>query len=390
MMRPSTGAVPVVPRAPLPLFQSSRTTRSVAISPPIDRIPFGTDGLNSASPQQHLAGSFVTPTDQFFIRSHAPAPQIAIEDWRLIVDGLVGTPLTLTFADLQRLPRREVTATLLCAGLRRVELLSVAPLPGELPWGVEPVGNARWTGVSLRDVLDAAGVRPDARHIEFTGLDAVERHGEVFGFGGSIDVEKARDPDVVLAWAQNGAPLTAEHGFPLRTVVPGWIGARSVKWLGRITAAAEPSANYFQTKAYRVQRTADPSRPTDVTAGVPLAAMTLNSAILDPQPGATVPAGRAVIRGWAIGAGGAAVTGVECSIDGGASWQSATVTPDQGRWSWRLWEATVEFAPGRHTLAVRAHDDTGEPQPAALRDVWNVKGYLNNAWHRVEIIAAPG
>ncbi len=353
----------------------------------IDRLPIGTDGLNSAgNPQQH-ANRFETPTEQFFVRSHAPTPTIALAEWRLTVDGLVGTPLVLTFDDLQRFPRREVTATMLCAGLRRAELLAVGPLPGELPWGVEPIGNARWAGVSLRDVLDAAGVLPDARHIEFTGLDAVERHGEVFGFGGSIDAGKARDPDVLLAWEQNGVALAPQHGFPVRTVVPGWIGARSVKWLGRITASVEPSSNYFQTRAYRVQRTADPALPTDVTSGVPLSAMTLNAVILDPAPGAAVAAGPLVLRGWAIGAGGAEVTRVECSTDGGASWQRASLATQRARWSWCLWEITVELAPGTHTLLVRAEDATGVSQPSDVRDAWNVKGYLNNAWHRLEVVA---
>lgn len=316
-------------------------------------------------------------------------PEVEIAGWRLHVDGLVGTPVTLSMDDLRALPRRELTATMLCAGLRRVELLALGPLPGELPWSVEPTGNARWAGVSLRDVLRAAGLQPEARHIEFTGLDAVERHGRVFGFGGSIDVDKALDPDVLLAWEQNGVPLEPEHGYPLRAVVPGWIGARSVKWLHRITASATPSQNYFQSHAYRVQTTRDPDRPTDVTAGVPLAEMTLNAVILDPAPGATVGVGTVVIRGWAIGAGGAEVTAVEVSADDGVTWRRATLASERARWSWCLWETAMELAPGAHTLIVRAQDTTGVGQPSALRDVWNVKGYLNNAWHRVEVVASP-
>ncbi|MES3035585.1 MAG: sulfite oxidase [Gemmatimonadota bacterium] len=351
------------------------------------RLHHGTDGLNSAGVPASLAGTFETPLDEFFTRSHAAPPRIDAASWRLVVDGLVARPLSLSLDDLHRFTRREVTATLLCAGLRRNELLSVAPLPGELPWGPEPAGNARWSGVSLRDVLDAAGLSEDAAHIEFTGLDAVERHGSTFGFGGSITREKAQDGDVLLALTQNGEPLRAEHGFPVRTLVPGWIGARSVKWLGRITASREPSSNYFQTKAYRVRREPDPERPTDVTTGTPLAEMNLNAVIADPAPGDRVAAGAVTVRGWAVGAAGAQVTAVEVSLDDGATWQPATLSDERARWSWTLWQATVTLPAGVHQVVVRAHDTTGTPQPSALREAWNVKGYMNNSWHRVDVIA---
>lgn len=123
-----------------------------------------------------------------------------------------------------------------------------------------------------------------ARYVEFVGLDQVERQGERFGFGGSIDLAKALHGDTLLASELNGAPLPVEHGFPLRAVVPGWIGARSVKWLGRITLTAEPSGNYFQSKAYRIQREADPRDPRDVSAGDALSEAPLNSVIVAPMP----------------------------------------------------------------------------------------------------------
>ena len=351
------------------------------------RVHHGADGLNSAGCAATLAATFVTPVADFFTRSHAAPPSIDAGSWRLAVDGLVTQPLSLSLDDLRQFTRREVTATLLCAGLRRNELLSVAPLPGELPWGPEPAGNARWSGVPLREVLDAAGVSADAAHIEFTGLDAVTRLGTTFGFGGSITVGKARDADVLLAFEQNGAPLRAEHGFPVRTLVPGWIGARSVKWLGRITASREPSPNYFQTRAYRVCRTPDPDRPTDVTAGTPLAEMNLNAVIVEPAPGGHVTAGTVTVRGWAIGAAGAPVTSVELSVDDGDSWLPAILSTERARWSWTLWQATVTLPTGVHRLAVRAHDATGVAQPSALRDAWNVKGYMNNSWHRMVVVA---
>ncbi len=352
-----------------------------------DRLYHGTDGLNSGARQAGLADGPVTPIEQFFSRSHAAPPTIDLASWRLIVDGMVEQPQSLSFAELQQLPRREVMATLLCAGLRRDELLSFAPLPGELPWGPEPASTGRWGGVSLRDVLLASGLLPEVQHIEFTGLDAVDRHGQRFGFGGSITRDKALEPEVLLAFELNGQPLSPTHGFPVRTLVPGWIGARSVKWLGRISASAARSTNYFQTHAYRVQRESDAAHPGDVTGGVAIDEITLNSVMLDPSPGERLAAGPVVLRGWAIGTGACAISAVECSTDGGAQWHAATLDAVRDRWTWTRWEATVVLAAGHHSLIVRAVDETGARQPSDVADVWNVKGYLNNAWHRVAITA---
>ncbi len=345
------------------------------------------DGLNSAGDVAVVAGAFETPLAHFYTRSHAAPPVIDPAAWRLEVDGLVSRPLSLSLDDLRQFTRRDVTATLLCAGLRRNELLQVAPLPGELPWGPEPAATARWTGVSLREVLDAAGASPQTQHVGFTGLDAVERHGDTFGFGGSISLDKARDEDVLLAFAQNGESLRTEHGFPLRAVVPGWIGARSVKWLGRVTALAAPSDNYFQTKAYRILRDIDPTHPTDVSRGVPLSEVNLNAVLLDPVADAVVTAGLVTLRGWAVGAAGATITSVEYSADDGATWTAATLLPERTRWSWTQWTAQVLLSAGTHSLVVRAHDTTGVEQPSRLAEVWNAKGYMNNSWHRVGVTA---
>lgn len=352
------------------------------------RVRHDPDGLNSAGAAIELANAYYTPLRSFFTRSHAPVPQIDVDSFRLVVDGMVATPLSLPFGQLRQLAHRTVASTLLCAGLRRDELLRLGPLPGELPWGPEAASNAQWTGVPLADVLALAGLSPDATHIHFVGLDDVERRGERFGFGGSITAAKALQSDVILAFEMSGTPLPPEHGFPVRAIVPGWIGARSVKWLGRITAASEPSQNYFQTSAYRVQRITDPAHPGDVTAGVPLAEITINAVILDPAPDQRVVAGPRTLRGWAIGRDGAAITGVDCSIDDGATWQPATLEAERDRWTWTRWHADVELPAGSHTLVVRAHDTSGVAQPAQTHEVWNVKGYLNNAWHRVRVVAS--
>jgi sulfite oxidase len=260
-------------------------------------------------------------------------------------------------------------------------------LPGELPWGPEPASTGTWAGVSLGDLLRSVGVAEEARHVQFTGLDQVEREGRRFGFGGSIDVAKALGAEVLLAWQLNGAPLPPAHGFPLRAVVPGWIGARSVKWLGKITLSAEPSPNYFQTKAYRVQREINRRDPRDVSAGIALSEIPLNAVIVDPAPDGVVAAGPVAVRGWALGSAGRPVTTVEVSTNSGRAWTAARIARKGSAWSWVFWEATIELARGRHTLVARAVDSAGTTQPGELSETWNVKGYNNNAWHRVAIHA---
>ncbi|HEY4101796.1 MAG TPA: sulfite oxidase [Gemmatimonadales bacterium] len=349
-----------------------------------ERRNFDAEGFNSAAWPDPAAPGGITETARFFSRSHAPVPHVDPDRWHLEIGGLVQRPQQLRLADLAAMRRREVTATLVCAGLRRSELLRVAPLPGELPWGPEPASTGRWSGVPLADILGIVGIDPDARYVEFTGLDQIDRDGRQFGFGGSIDIEKARTADVILATHLNDEPLAARHGAPVRAVVPGWIGARSVKWLGAITLRRDPSDNYFQTRAYRMQREIDPSKPRDVSAGTALVEVSLNAVIVDPRDGARCRPGPITIRGWAIGSGGTPLRSVEVSADDGIHWTAARISPT-GRWAWSLWEANLSFQTGTHVIAVKATDADGRTQPASLDEVWNVKGYCNNAWHRIAI-----
>jgi sulfite oxidase len=351
----------------------------------VSRLVRDPDGLNTATwpiPSEEL----ITPVRSFFTRSHAPIPSIDPQAWRLEIGGVVARPQRFSLGELTRtFPRRQVAATLVCAGLRREEFLSLGPLPGELPWGPEPAGTGEWTGLLLGDLLRMVGVAKEARYVEFTGLDRVERHGEQFGFGGSIDIDKALSDEVLLATDLNGAPLPPEHGFPLRAVVPGWIGARSVKWLGRISVRMDPSTNYFQSHAYRVQREIDPSKPRDVSRGIPLSELPVNAVIVQPESRQNVSAGPVPVRGWAMGSAARLVSLVEVTTNEGRNWVPARILPQESPWTWTFWDAVVNLSPGNHTLAVRATDSSGATQPEALTDTWNVKGYCNNAWHRVPI-----
>ncbi len=350
----------------------------------VARLVHDPDGLNSGV-WPVGTDHFITPIDRFFTRSHAAIPPIDLDSWHLEVGGLVERPTSFSFEELSyAFPQRHVTATLVCAGLRRDEFLSLGPMPGELPWGPEPVSTGRWTGIALRDVLRAVGVIAPAAHVELIGLDQVERHGQPFG--GSIDLVKAMSHEVILATELNGVPLPSAHGFPLRAIVPGWIGARSVKWLGRINLIEKPSVNHFQSRAYRIQRKASPSAPQDVSAGTAMSEVPLNAVILEPEPGQIVSAGEVQIRGWAIGSGGRPPIAVELSPNGGKDWIAARISMQEGPWTWVFWEAVLELSAGTHTLAVRARDGTAT-QPATVIQTWNVKGYGNNAWHRVPVRA---
>ncbi len=342
--------------------------------------------FNGGPPQELLGRTAMTPTELFFSRNHGPVPVVDATQWRLRLGGLVREPREYSLAELQRaFADRTVAATLVCAGLRRDELMSVREIRGELPWGLEPVSTGSFTGVALKDLLHAAGVVGGAEHVGFVGLDRVERKQRTFGFGGSIPLAKALTDDVLLAFGMNGAPLPAVHGGPVRALVPGFIGARSVKWLGEIEVRATPSDNYFQAEAYRVLKEIRDADARDVTTGEALAEVPLNAVILSPAQGSRLTAGPVTVKGWASGRACRRPARVEVSGDGGWSWTTASLERSAGEWTWVEWRVEVVVAPGAQTLVARAWDQDGSGQPETLAEVWNVKGYANNAWHRVPI-----
>jgi sulfite oxidase len=279
-------------------------------------------------------------------------------------------------------------ATLQCAGNRRTELMAVAPIPGELGWGAEAISTAKWGGVALRDIL--ASVSPatspatGASHVAFTGFDETERLGNRFQFGGSIPLEKAMSGEVLLAYEMNGAPLPPVHGAPLRVVVPGYIGARSVKWLSTITVQDEPSDNYFQAHAYRLFAPQVGPQDVDWESGLMLGELPVNSVICSPGDGGALAPGEVVVQGYAMAGGGRTLARVDLSGDGGRTWRTADLA-GEGRWAWRLWEGRLELPAGEHELVCRAWDSAAQTQPEHPAHVWNFKGYANNAWHRVRI-----
>lgn len=345
------------------------------------------DPFNAEPELDDLVENWITPTKFFYVRNHAPVPKIDVKSFRVSVEGLVKKPLKLSPGELkERFKTTTVVATMTCAGNRRYEHSKVKKVGG-VQWREGAIGNARWGGVKLSDVLKAAGLKPEAKHVWFEGLDEIDRNGKTIGFGGSIPLEKAlydtkTMPGALLCHEMNGEPLPPAHGFPLRTVVPGYIGARSVKWLGRIVVSDRPSPNHYLADAYKL--VTEGTKLEWAEAG-PLYAWPLNSVICEPRAGAKLKAGVVRVTGYALphGRPGRTISRVQLSADGGNTVVEAKLTSPKREHCWALWSADVKVTPKTKQLIVRATDSAGDVQPRKVD--WNMKGYMYNAWHRVPV-----
>ncbi len=265
--------------------------------------------------------------------------------------GLVDRSLRLGLDEIRdgSLTPVELVATLQRAGNRRQGLIAERDIPGEASWGPGATGTARWSGVRLAELLELAGVASGARHVAFVGADRSEESEPPQCFGGSIPLSKAASGETMLAFAMNGQPLPTVHGGPLRLVVPGYIGARSVKWLQRIELRRDPWDGYFQEVVYRLLT---PDQSPGPGVGVALGEAGLNADVLDPADRATVAAGEVPLSGYAFAGGARGIVRVEFSGDGGQTWRQAELLEDQGRWAWRLWPR-----PGSETPSGRISSD---------------------------------
>ena len=325
-------------------------------------------------PAEHTG--VLTPNHAFYKRNHFPIPHIDPSDWTLTVGGEVERGLVLSYADVRALPRRTLTATLECAGNARIAFEPAAQ--GE-PWKYGACSTAEWTGTPLAGVLATAALGDGAWEIVFEGADRgpVADRDEPVAYARSLPVERALHPDTLLVYAMNGEFLPAEHGGPVRLVVPGWYGMASVKWLTRIRASSEQFRGFFQWDRYMMVD------PADDTRREPLGAMRVRSLFTEPRSGATTTRGRIHLRGLAW-SGSAPVELVEVSSDGGVSWLPAPFTSLEQPYAWRQWEYTWEpTATGVYTLQCRATDVDGRTQPAHAK--WNRLGYANNAIQSIDV-----
>ncbi len=342
------------------------------------------------TPRHYFLNAF-TPNEAFYVRWHLETLPNAVDlkEWRLRVDGNVEKPLALSLTDLlTRFQPASVAAVNQCSGNSRSRFQPRVP-GGQ--WGNGAMGNARWTGVKLREILNEARVKPGSVQVQFEGLER-GRGPEGFGsnqFLKSLNLENPVLDECIVAYSMNGEPLPMLNGFPVRLVVPGHFATYWVKSLAWINVLDKPDDNFWMKTAYLVPDTPrGNTTPDDMKTGkvptVPISKMPVRSFLISPDGSSKTPAGLPLqLRGIAF-SGYGAVTKVEVSDDGEATWRSARMGEDFGAYSFRTWELPWTPAkPGKYTLAVRATDAKGNVQTD--EGVWNSGGYLWNQIERQEI-----
>jgi DMSO/TMAO reductase YedYZ molybdopterin-dependent catalytic subunit len=318
-----------------------------------------------------------TPNDQFYVRWHwAVIPTtVDVAKFQLKVRGAVNQPLALTIKDIMALPQVELAAVNECSGNSR-GLFQPRVAGGQ--WANGAMGNARWTGVSLKSVLDKAGVKSGAVQVRFNGMDEPVVP-DAPDFMKSLSLDHARDGDVMLAYAMNGEQLPLLNGFPLRLVVPGWYATYWVKMVNDIEVLDSPDTNFWTKTAYTIPDTphADMKPGQANVPMVPINKLNPRSFITNLKAGSTVKAGApALLRGIAFG-GDTGVKRVDFSADGGKTWRAAQLGKDEGKYSFRQWQARfTPAAKGDATLMVRCTNASGEAQPAEPN--WNPSGFMRN------------
>lgn len=358
--------------------------------------------FNAEAPSELLVDSFLTPNELFYVRNHLPVPSVDPHAFRLTIDVPGRAPITLTLDELKRdFAKHTVVSAIQCGGNRRTDLGRVRPVKGG-PWVVGAIGNAEWSGVLLRDVLARAGVeqpRDAARHLHFEGLD-VDETGHPYSVSVPTSIALAGTADTLLAYEMNGEPLPRDHGWPLRAIVPGVVGARQVKWLSAVRLRAAESDSLHQQRDYKTFSPSSDWDNLDWSVAPALQAMPVQSAVCWPPRGAAVSATQRGaqrvlenVRGYAYSGGGAAVVRVDVTTDDGATWHTARLEPiastpgERATFGWRRWALDLPLPAGRDNvrIRVRAVDENYNVQPESAASIWNMRGLLNNAWHTIDV-----
>lgn len=339
------------------------------------------------TPFEVFNNGLITPNDAFFVRYHLSGLPDAIDPatFRLKVGGHVGKPLEISLASLKRdFAVKEIVAVNQCSGNSRG---FVEPRVGGGQLGNGAMGNARWRGVPLKALLDKAGVREGARQVTFNGLDNPPLDG-IPDFVKALDIDHARDGEVMVAFQMNGEDLPYLNGYPLRLIVPGYYGTYWVKHLDEINVVDAQFDGYWMKTAYRVPdndcNCLVPGQKPDKTK--PIGRFNVRSFVTSHADGASIAAGRTVeLRGIAF-AGGSNIARVLVSADGGQTWQEARLGEDLGRYSFREWRLGVDLQKGRHSIMVRAVTANGETQPLEQR--WQPAGYMRNVVETLKLEVA--
>jgi DMSO/TMAO reductase YedYZ molybdopterin-dependent catalytic subunit len=343
---------------------------------------------NYETPLSYFATE-ITPNNAFFVRYHlAVIPEVPAANWALKIGGeAASTPYQLSLEQLKRdFSAAEIVAVNQCSGNRRGLF---EPHVAGVEWGIGAMGNAKWKGARLKDVLAKAGIKKEAVEIAFDGADGPVMQGTP-DFQKSIPVWKAMDENVLLAYEMNGEPLPRWNGFPVRVVVPGWTGTYWMKHLTTISAIAKPFDNFWVKAAYRIPRgkfsIVDHFDTQLTEANEPITEMVVNSLITNVAAGQQLAVGRPFeVRGIAWD-GGRGITKVDVSADGGKSWQAATLGPDLGRFSFRAFSlAVTPTAAGPMVIMARATNTNGQTQTSEL--IHNPAGYHHNVMQRINVTA---
>jgi sulfite dehydrogenase (cytochrome) subunit A len=327
----------------------------------------------------------ITPNNAFFVRYHlADIPyDLDPDKFTLEIKGKVDKPLKLSLKEIKKLKPVELVAVNQCSGNSR-GFLNPRVAGGQLANGA--MGNARWRGVPLKAVLDMAGVQPGAKQVTFGGMDGPVSD-KTPDFAKALDIDHARDGEVMLAYGMNGDDLPFLNGFPLRLVVPGYYGTYWVKHLNEITVIDSVFDGFWMKSAYRIPDTPNNSvEPgTAPTATIPINRFTVRSFITNVADGARLKPGSTTLKGIAFD-GGKGIKEVAVTIDGGKSWTPAKLGKDLGKYSFREWKLKVALAAGASEIKVRATNNAGDTQP--MDPLWNPAGYLRNVVETVRVTAA--
>ncbi|ETI21467.1 hypothetical protein G647_07814 [Cladophialophora carrionii CBS 160.54] len=352
---------------------------------------------NGEPPKRLVTAKPITPTSLHFIRNHGGIPDIDADAWELTLDGLVKHPRKFTLKDLQNeelFPRMEKLVTIQCSGTRRVEQIQMYAGEGDeminAPWAEGAIGTSRYVGVSLKKVIkQCGGMAEGGKHLEFHGADTYFKQNELMNYLVSVPWSKVKANEVMLAWEMNGEPLPKIHGYPVRLVVMGYIGARSVKWVYRIRGLAQPTRAPVQSKEYLYFNQQVGKHNQLPVNGIQIQEMPVSSAIMSPwTKQVVVHDGKIQCQGWAYSGGGRWPERVELSADGGFSWYE--VPPEKlsakHKFAWRTWEYELPCdVEGWIEIVVRCWDNSLNTQPLDVRNSWNWGLHVTSSCHRVKI-----
>ncbi|WKY03715.1 hypothetical protein Q1695_005014 [Nippostrongylus brasiliensis] len=352
--------------------------------------------FNAETPSELLMDNFRTPNELFFVRNHMPVPQVDPKKHTLVIEGMgVKRPLKLSVDELKRNYKPvSITSAVQCSGNRRSHMHEYKKTQG-LQWAGNAISNAQWTGVRLRDLLIRAGVNPDDTQIKHVHLEGADSDITGQCYGASITFKKAMSPETIVAYSMNGQDIPPDHGAPLRCVVPGIVGARQVKWLKAIRLSDVESPSHWQQKDYRVFSAAvEHGDELDWKSVPSIQEYPIQSAFCLPLPGAKVKRSEEFVEvaGYAWSGGGRGIVRVEVSADGGKTWQSASLEQDpeqdlDNMWAWTFFRTSFKIPQKAKEMefVVKATDRAYNTQPETATGIWNVRGLLHNAWHKLRV-----